>query len=1006
MSDQNTPEPDESRPPEPGAERAERLERLCRDALALPSEGREAWLRERCAGDEALLREALELISLAETGETVVDRAVAPGLSAPTLGAPDPSPSPERIGPYRILRELGRGGMGSVYLASLEKEDFRQRVALKLIKRGMDSEHILRRFELERKLLGALNHPSIARMLDAGMSEDGRPYFVMEYVEGQPIDKYCDSHKLRIAERLALFRRVCAGVHHMHQNLVVHRDLKPSNVLVTAEGEPKIVDLGIAKLLNPELAGLDAAPTATDLRLMTPEYASPEQVRGEPITTAADIYSLGVLLYELLTGHRPYRIRTRLQAEIERIICELDPERPSTAVRRTEQASDAPPTPVPSGGETGRTITPESVSRVREGRPERLRRRLLGDLDNIILMALRKEPQRRYPSAEALAEDIDRHMRGLPVTACPDSAAYRFNKFVRRNRTPVAAAAGVFLALAAGLALAGWQASVAGAERDRAERALLAVEQERTRVEEQRQRAQANFDAVRDLANTFLYAFHDSVRTLAGSTEARELVVTEGLKYLERLAEQAADDPELMQEIAEGYFRVGEIQGGLRGGNLGSVDEARESFERSLAMRRRLAEADPNNPDLQGRLFTAHRGVGDALDRAGDTPAALEHYESALEAADEYERLGGEPAKADQARDLAENRIATLLRRTGDIAGAIERMKDVLEGHRRRATSDPGDLNARRSVSVAHIRLSDMLSDAGDTAVAIDHARRALVIREDLLNAEPESGRFKRDVMVACDLLGNALLAAGRVEPALESFRRQTALAEQLHEADDADERARTDLIRSRIRLADALAEDGGLAEAREQVEDALALIERGRERRPDARDLDGYELAIRVRLGNLALEEERPLEAIASYRRFFTLATERRSSDPTNLSKRREVGIAHQKIGMAMDAARDPDQAEDSLRAALEIFEGLVAQDEANVAYQIDLATTRRLLAEALASQGAAGEAVEHASAAQRSLEQVLQRDPAHAAAREELAEAEALIDRIGAELPAPARS
>jgi serine/threonine protein kinase/tetratricopeptide (TPR) repeat protein len=375
-----------------------------------------------------------------------------------TVEIRDEAPTERRIGAYRILRELGHGGMGTVYLAARADEQYQKRVAIKTI-RGLDSEEVLRHFRRERQILAALDNPNIARLFDGGSTEDGLPYFVMEYVEGQPIDAFCDEHRLSLQERLQLFQGVCAAVRYAHQNLVVHRDLKPKNILVDAQGVPKLLDFGIAKLLNPEIAG-DAA-TGT-LLAMTPEYASPEQMRGQPITTATDVYSLGVVLYELLTGRRPYGRDARNSLELLKAVCEEEAERPSTAVARTERRT------LPSG--TVQTTTPAEASRTRGGTPEKLQRRLRGDLDNIVLMALRKEPQRRYRSVEALSEDIRRFLEGRPITARKATFWYRSTKFARRNALAVGAAATVFLlAIAFGVVTAVQSGRIARA-RDRANR--------------------------------------------------------------------------------------------------------------------------------------------------------------------------------------------------------------------------------------------------------------------------------------------------------------------------------------------------------------------------------------------------------------------------------------------------------------------------------------------------------------------------------------------------------
>ena len=329
--------------------------------------------------------------------------------------------------------------MGAVYLAVRADDQYQKQVAIKLIKRGMDTETILRRFRTERQILANLDHPNIAKLLDGGTTEEGLSYFIMDYVDGLPIDMYCDTQKLTTVERLRLFRTVCSAVAYAHQNRVVHRDLKPGNILVTAQGVVKLLDFGVAKLLNPEASSKTTGSTAAALRPMTPEYASPEQVRGSVITPASDIYSLGVLLYELLTGHRPYRVRSLTPQEIEHVICEEAPEKPSMVIGRVEEAPDR-----------DRPLTPASVSETREGQPEKLRRRLAGDLDTIVLMALRKEPERRYGSVEQFSEDIRRHLEGLPVIARKDAFWYRSAKFIKRNKAAVLAAtlgAGIILGL-------------------------------------------------------------------------------------------------------------------------------------------------------------------------------------------------------------------------------------------------------------------------------------------------------------------------------------------------------------------------------------------------------------------------------------------------------------------------------------------------------------------------------------------------------------------------------
>jgi len=345
-----------------------------------------------------------------------------------------------RLGAYKLVRRVGQGGMASVFLAVRADEEYQKEVAVKLVQPGLDSQDVLTRFRNERQTLAGLDHPNIVRLLDGGSTQEGLPFLVMEYVEGSPIDEYCDRHKLSVDERLRLFSDVCDAVQYAHEKLVIHRDLKPSNILVVADGTPKLLDFGIAKVLNPEPSAQSSLATQTSLRCMTPAYASPEQMRGKLVTPETDVYSLGVVLYELLTGHRPYRLTQNSPAEIERAICEQDPETPSAAISRVENDTSSDGKPI--------TKTPEFVSQTREGQPDKLRRRLRGDLDNIVLKALQKEPKQRYGSVAQFSQDIDRHLRRLPIKARPSTFAYRVSKFAQRHKTEVSAAIAVLVVIA------------------------------------------------------------------------------------------------------------------------------------------------------------------------------------------------------------------------------------------------------------------------------------------------------------------------------------------------------------------------------------------------------------------------------------------------------------------------------------------------------------------------------------------------------------------------------
>ncbi len=426
-------------------ERWERLASLFDEARAVPLEEREAFLDGACAGDESLRADVERLLVAHDrAGDFIASPAIS-RISAATSADNDPAIVGQTFGPYRVLREIARGGMGAVYLAERVDGEFQRRVALKLIKRGMDTDLVLQRFRAERQILATLEHPHIARLLDGGSTEDGRPYFIMEYIEGQPIDEYADARRLSIRERLELFLEVCGAVEYAHRHLVVHRDIKPANVLVTTDGVPKLLDFGIAKGFDP--SDDQSTGTITAVRLLTPEYASPEQVEGRRATVTSDVYSLGVVLYRLLTGHSPYRLDSHDPMTVADAVRTHDPERPSTVVGQTTGTIDR----------RARRLEDDRALATNAGSIARLRQELRGDLDTIVLMALRKEPDRRYRSVAEFADDIRRHLDGQPVRARPDQLGYRTAKFLRRNRTSVLASTIAVATLVLGVGIAAWR---------------------------------------------------------------------------------------------------------------------------------------------------------------------------------------------------------------------------------------------------------------------------------------------------------------------------------------------------------------------------------------------------------------------------------------------------------------------------------------------------------------------------------------------------------------------
>jgi tetratricopeptide (TPR) repeat protein/tRNA A-37 threonylcarbamoyl transferase component Bud32 len=671
-------------------ERWQKIENVFHEAVARRPAERAAFLARACAGD-AELRAEVEAL-LAEDGgretlfATLINEA-AGSFAERQRGAL----TGQRLGPYLITGALGEGGMAEVYRAVRDDEQFRKEVAIKLVKPGMASDFMLSRFRHERQILANLDHPNVARLFDGGTTPDGLPYFVMEYVAGAPITEHCEARGLPLRRRLELFRKVCAAVSHAHRNLVVHRDLKPSNIFVADDGEPKLLDFGIAKLLDPELApaSLGPAHTATAMRMMTPDYAAPEQVRGEPVTTATDVYALGAVLYELLTGARAHELKGRSLQEIDRVICREEVVAPSERVARGNVAH------------------------------ARLRRELRGDLDNIVLMAMRKEPGRRYPSVDQLSEDIRRYLEGRPVKARPDTLGYRAGKFVRRHRAAVAAAF-VILALLVGFALAATrQASRIARERDRANQ----VTEFLVGLFEVSQPSEAKGNAV----------------------TAREVLDAGAGRVRRELKGQPEVQAAMMDSIGRVYYK------------LGLYDAAEPLLEESLEARRRLLGED--HPDVLASLV--HRA--ELHHSKGELEPAEQLYREALE---KRRRLHGS-RHAETAASL--NSLGVFLKDKGDYAGAEGPLREALE--MRRALF--GESHPDTAASLA--ALAVLFKQKGEHAAAEPFYREALEMRRRLL------GEDHPDVATSLNDLAVLLDTRGRYEESEALYRQSLALSRKLY---------------------------------------------------------------------------------------------------------------------------------------------------------------------------------------------------------------------------------
>jgi eukaryotic-like serine/threonine-protein kinase len=720
-----------------------RAKRVFSEALDRPADQRAAFVAKACAADEELHREVNSLLENHDPTGSFFD---APAIPVdPMLG--------RRIGAYQILRQIGRGGMGSVYLAERADGEFRKRVALKAVRPGLLDDHVLRRFQNERQTLAVLDHPAIIKLLDAGQTDDGIPYLVTEYVEGQPIDAYCAARKLTVRERIELFRGVLGAVHFAHQHLVVHRDLKPSNILVTADGAPKLLDFGIAKMLRPEF-GANMGLTRTELQPMTPEFASPEQVLGQPINTASDIYSLGVILYRLLTGSHPYELKTQSALELERAICQTDPERPSRFVQHA-----AAPGSIDAG-------------------------QLRGDLDTIILMAMRKEPQRRYASAEHFAEDLRRHLDGFPVLARKAGAGYRVSKFIGRHRIACAAAV---LAIAA-LTFSG----------------ITALQEKRA--------AERRFQDLRQFANFALNDLDTKLRE--GTTPARAELVSKSLQYLDQLATETRD-PAILRDLVNGYIKTGDVQGNLYVASLGQTAAAESSYRKALLYADDLLRVDPGQ---RHNVVQAHLKLGQVLAATGNRAESLRQFDSALSV------LPANTTDLDLLLDRFSiwSYIANVRSLNGDAAGAVAAYHRMQESAARLPDTYA---NKQIALTMSKEEAAYWGELAGQPAGGVAAIGSAIEEYKQEIAARSTTSR-RRNLGKAYKNLAQLEQRAGKLDDAIAAIRQSIEVARSLLADDPKSSQYRIDLEQATMLEIAILQAKGGNSEAHDETRRTLQMLQ------------------------------------------------------------------------------------------------------------------------------------------------------------------------------------
>lgn len=877
----------------------QRVRPILESALELDSAHRAIFLDEACA-DPSLRFEVESLIAVHEQAGTGVLK----GTAGPAVSFGEEAQfrllPGKRIGPYQILEEIAQGGMGAVYRANRADGQYKQQVALKIVRADLGAELTASRFRNERQILASLDHPNIARILDGGTTADGLPYFVMEMIDGLPITDYCDQHRLSIDARLKIFRTVCSAVHYAHQHLVIHRDLKPSNILITADGAPKLLDFGIAKILDPNLLPENISMTVGGLWMMTPEYASPEQLRGEAITTTTDIYSLGLVLYELLTGRRAYPFPSRMPHEIARVVLESEPEKPSTAGRRAENAAEA--------GQEKAALTPELISSLRGDSPEKLHRRLAGDLDNIVLKAIRKEQRGRYNSSDQLSEDIRRHLEGLPVLARKSTVAYRCRKYVLRHKVGVAVTAFVAIALLSATAVALYQARIARAARARAEQ---------------------RFNDVRTLANSLIFEIHDSIQNLPGATPSRKLLLDRALQYLDSLAKESAGDLSLQRELAAAYQRIGQLQGNALDANLGQTDAAITSLQKAQAIAESIAQANPANLSDQLRVANNHRMLASLLGNTGRV-GARNQTEQAITIAERLLKLDASNPQVLLEKASGYEQLAYFQDEAGDAAASLQSLRNALAVDEDFWKADSHKRELQEKVAVLRVRIGNLLPKLGLRDEALQINRSGLDLFESLVTDQTDA-RNRRRFAVALFFRGHIQMMNGEVQDALASFRRSFAMLQELEKADPRNILYHLDVAGATASVGRALASTGKYAQGLAMLQEAIGVLQENYARDHSYTDIPYWLGQDHIWRGEILARKGDLREALDEYRR-GTSNLESLMSISVGANTRCDIAASYTKVGSGYAAIRNETEASAAYRRALEIAEPLVFSKPANV--------------------------------------------------------------------------
>ena len=857
---------------EPDTARWRQAKEIFLDALEIPETEREKFIEEKCADDSLLKKEVEELLAAHFESESFIEK---PLFEVASIFKNKTGNKETVFGNYRIIREIGVGGMGAVYLAERSDGEFNRQVAIKIVRQNFADKELINRFKRERQILASLSHPFIAKLLDGGADADGVPFLAMEYIDGEPITEYASTQNLSVEERLNIFLKVCAAVAEAHRNLIVHRDLKPSNIFVTDDGTPKLLDFGLAKLLDAGLSS-DEAQTLTAFRAMTPAYASPEQLRGKPITTSSDIYSLGVVLYELLTGDRPFHFKNQTLNEMIEVVCNDEPTRPSDAV--TQRAGGDI-----TGEKFGNTIRQREEETEKNRKNEILKEksvspsRLKGDLDNIILTAMMKEPDLRYPTVEKFAEDIERHLKGLPVRARPNTFSYRTGKFIKRHYWGTIAGLVILLTLLGGIVATLWQSQ---------------------RAEQQRLRAEKRFNDVRRLSNALMFEIHDSVQNLQGSTPTRQLIVNRALEYLDSLAQESGDDATLQRELATAYDKIGDILGNPYLSNLGDTNGALQRYRQSLAIRESLSAADPQNVEIKREVALSYDHLSDVLGRTGGVKEAIENLKKSI--AVRTRLISENPNNRELRRDLAGSqvKIGEYLQASGDLNAGIENEREALAIFESLAAENPQDAKAARMIMVTNNKIGYMLYVSGDLSGAMEVYRKGLEIGETLAAKDLTDAKAQRDLSFSLNNIGRILLKQKDAAGAEAAFNRSFSIAQKLSAADPQNSLARSDTAYALVRLGAAQAAGGKYREAIKSQQQAIdinnSLIEKNpKNLLPSSEKADSY-----TYIGEALEKLGDKKGALENYQQATTVREKTSATEPSEVLYRQAVAESYQTLG------------------------------------------------------------------------------------------------------------